>query len=507
MIFLRWLLFLACFHFLFSSCDLLRDSPYKVEAWTPGEGYHNDPGKIKVSILLSHESDKAETEQAFSLMEDRKTLKGNFHWESSRLIFIPASPLELNRNYTVSLRTGARDSRGQSLERPFEASFTTCVPGVAKPAVVRTEPVHEGILSGSWGEFRLFFSEPIHLNSMDHVSFDPPVSGAWRLEDENRTACLIPRDPWQAGIQYKVKVKSGFAAASGTRQEDEFSSVFTLGTDNEKPVLLKVLALLPDGTEEEINVNRSGVSPDEGYTTWESNTRLVLDFSEPVNLNGLKSLLVIEPGLALVMESPPEYSSQAVFRLAVYPAWGSSFLFRLNTGVKDQAGNESDEEYSFRISCGGSLSKPPSFEGIRLPMAPDKIGDQEIVSYTPWDLFAYLPVRSDDDCYPFSEKIDTWIELYFNTAPDTEIDIFSVMDLFRVDHTNNALTFSPVSIRTENFSWPSPKEGWENFQRIEIRGVLTNTVYSGIVTFRISPGLRDKRGNKSTVDFRISLLK
>jgi len=81
------------------------------------------------------------------------------------------------------------------------------------------------------------------------------------------------------------------------------------------------------------------------------------------------------------------------------------------------------------------------------------------------------------------------------------------MDLFRVEVTNQALLFSPRSIVTEGFTLADPREGWENLRRFEIRGFLTNTVHSGVVTFRIPPGLRDKLGNRSTVDFRVSLLK
>ena len=104
-------------------------------------------------------------------------------------------------------------------------------------------------------------------------------------------------------------------------------------------------------------------------------------------------------------------------------------------------------------------------------------------------------------------KTPWWIELYFDTALDTGIDPFSVMDLFRLESTNYSLLFSPQSIITDHFSRADPVGGWEHLERIEIRGFLTNTVQSGIVTFRIPAGLRDNLGNRSSEDFRISLLK
>ena len=501
------LLFPLCFLFLVFSCDLLRNSPYEVEAWTPGEGFHNDPGRVKISLLLSHGSDKVRTEQAFSFSEDRRTMKGNFSWEGSRLIFIPASPLEADRDYFITLGTGAQDTKGISLENKFEASFTTRPPG-GRPRIIGTEPKHGEIVSGSRGEFRLLFSEPVRLNScMDYISFSPSTPGSWRLEDENRTACFIPREPWQTGSLYRVRVESDFIGVSGFTLGAEYLSEFSTGEDREKPVLLRVFALLPEGKEEEIPFERPGFFPVVIYSAWESFSRLCLVFSEPVDLSGIRNLLIVEPNAALAMESSPELSDTAVFRFAEYPAWGSSFLFRLSPGVKDLAGNESAEEYNFRIACAGLNSKPPALVGIRLPMAPGNDENQGELSFTPGDLLADLPIAGGEGHYPFAEQIPSWIELYFEAAPDTEIDTFSVMDLFRVESTNQALVFSPRSIRTENFTLSSPGEGWENLRRLEIRGVLTNTVHSGLVTFRIPPGLRDKRGNRSAVDFRISLLK
>ena len=506
-----WLLLFFSF-LLISSCDILRSSPYTVEAWTPGEGFHDNPEGLKISLLFSLASDKAKTEQAFSLTEDGKTLKGYFSWEGLRLIFTPASPLEADRDYSIILGTGAQDTKGLSLEHRFESSFTTRFPG-EKPRIIRTDPEHGGSLSESRGEFRLFFSESVSLNSCtDYISFSPATPGSWRLEDNNKTACFVPRDPWQAGSSYQVRVESAFSGISGSHLGTEYSSVFYATEDREKPALLRVLALLPTGEPEdasakEIPFEIPGQFFADEYSAWERFTRLCLVFSKPVDISNLKNFIVIEPSLSLVMESAPGIASRAVFRFAEYPAWGSSFLFRLGPGVKDYTGNESVEEYAFKIKAAGPFSKPPALVGIRLPMAPGNIGNQETLSFSPGDHFSDLPIKGGEDRYPFGKQTAAWIELYFETAPDTEIDTFSLMDLFRVEASNQALEFSPRSIRATSFTIDAPREGWEHLQRFEVRGFLTNTVHNGVVTFRIPPGIRDKRGNRSDVDFRISLLK
>ena len=478
-----------------------------VTAWTPGEGFHDEPGRIRVSLLFSHESDKAKTEQAFSLAEDGRTLKGSFVWEGRRLVFVPAAPLESDKDYVITLGTGAQDTKGLSLEHRFEASFTTRIPG-EKARLIRTEPEHGGSLSESRGEFRLFFSEPVRLDScIDYISFTPAVPGSWRLEDDGKAAHFSPREPWQPGTLYQVKVESGFAGVSGATLGTEYSSVFYATEDREKPVLLKVLALLPTGESEEIPFETPGQFFAAEYAAWERFTRLCLVFSKPVDLNTVRNLLSAEPAQSLVLESPPETAIRAVFRFAEYPAWGSTFRFRLGPGVKDYAGNESGESYTFRIKTAGPLSKPPALVGIRLPMSPGSSGDQDALRFSSGDLFSDLPIRDGEDRYPFGTATPVWIELYFHTALDSDIDPFSIMDLFRVESTNQALVFLSKSIRATGFTLADPVTEWENLTRFEIRGLLTNTVHSGIVTFRIPPGLKDRRGNRSDVDFRISLLK
>ena len=513
-------LFVPCillvYQFFFFSCDLLRDSPYVVEGWTPGEGSYSDPSKIRISLLFSHESDKEKTEQAFSLLEDRKNLKGNFSWEGSRLIFLPSSPLEVNRDYMISLGTGAQDTKGLSLENKFEASFSTRPAGSA-PKVIGIEPEYESCFSSGRGELRLYFSCVVPINScFDHISINPSIGGSWYLEDGGTTACFVPREPWQVGVLYRIRVDSDFQSVSGAGLGREYTSVFYGGPDRDKPILEKVSALfsssdkgIPGPNEilkEEIIFMQMGAVPLPEYSEWESFTRLELVFSKVVDLCTVKNLLATEPQTALVMESAPEFSDRAVFLFSEYPQWGQSFLFRLSPGVTDEAGNESREEYTFKITAGGAFSKPPALAGIRLPMAPGN-AEHEEESYTASDLFAVLPVGPGEGHYPYSVAVPSWIELYFETAPGTEIDLFSLMDLFRVETTNQALHFSPRSIRTEGLSWPSANEGWEKYHRVEIRGLLTNTVQSGVVTFRIPSGLRDTRGNRSSSDFRISLLK
>jgi hypothetical protein len=242
--------------------------------------------------------------------------------------------------------------------------------------------------------------------------------------------------------------------------------------------------------------------------------------------------LTAENASSLVLEmtgSQTGFDSAAVFRFDKPPAYENRFSIRLKKGVKDLHGNESTDEHLFRVFANGENSKPPSLIGIRIPMAPgglldvppDPVPDEpdqddppdtvlgdpdlQLHIFSVDRLFADLPVESEH--YPYNTKTATWIECYFDHAPGAVIDPFSIMENFRIETSNNVLTFIPLVVRNSGFTVTDPHSEWEGYQRLEIAGNLTNTVNSGLVHFSFNKGIRDSAGNSSENQFRISLIK
>jgi hypothetical protein len=81
------------------------------------------------------------------------------------------------------------------------------------------------------------------------------------------------------------------------------------------------------------------------------------------------------------------------------------------------------------------------------------------------------------------------------------------MGLFRIETSNNVITFSPRLVKHTDFSVSEPRQGWENFNRLEITGNIVNSVNFGIIYFHIGSGLRDSLGNKNEKSFVISVIK
>jgi hypothetical protein len=503
---------------LLGSCDLLRFSPFEVARWSPGPGFHQDPGALEVSVGFTHDPDRLMVEHSFSLTEDDQAVKGAFEWEGRTLRFTPFLPLEGDRDYRITILADAADDRGLSMDKKFEGAFTTRGEG-ERPRILGVDPGDGGIIGEARREIRVEFSRPLRLGScIEEISLSPAITGVWSLEGEDRIAVFTPGEPWEAGTSYRLRFSADFSDARGRALGKDFSSSFILGEDFLPPCLEGAYALDREG-----EVKMRLVPSEQTLVTaenfrWEAAYRLRLDFSEAVDTGSLKSRLSVEPSLKVELESPPGYTDSAVFRFTEGPEFSKPFLIRLDAGVRDDWGNESAEPVIFRVIADGPFSKPPALIGIRLPLAPALIPEDGGEVPPPEELyraadfsveapFGDLPIEDGEGRYPYTKQVPGWIELYFDLAPGAELELLSLMNLFRVEAANNALSFSPRFMSAGDFTFPEKRPGWEAYYRVEVRGIFVNTVSSGVVSFLIGSGLQDTLGNRSGKTWKIPLLK
>lgn len=498
---------------LLVSCDFLRLSPFEVARWSPGAGFHEESGALEVSLTFTHDPDRPRVEHAFSLTEDDRAVKGAFEWEDRTLRFTPFLPLEGNRDYRITLRAEAADDRGLSMDKTFEGAFTTRAAG-ERPRILGVDPGDGAIITEGRREIRVEFSQAMRIAScIEEISLSPVHTGLWSLEAEDRIAVFTPGEPWDAGTRYRLRVSAELSDGRGRKLGKDFSASFTLGQDRIPPRLTGAYALDRDGAVKMRLLPSEQTLLTAANFRWEAAYRLRLDFSEAVDTAGIKSRLSVEPSLKPELETPPGYADSAVFRFSERPEFASPFLIRLDAGVRDAAGNESGEAAIFRVIADGPFSKPPALVGIRLPLAPGGIGAlspdarYQGAAFSLEDPFDDLPIEDGEGRYPYTEQVPGWIELYVDLAPGAELDLLSLMSLFRVEASNSALSFSPRFMSAADFTFPEKQPGWESFYRVEVRGIFVNTVSSGVVTFLVGSGLRDTLGNESGRIWKIPLLK
>jgi len=493
---------------LITSCDILRLSKFEVISWTPGEGYFSDPENIVVSLDFSNEPDKISVERNFSLTADGNRVRGIFFWNGKTMTFNPLTPLEKNNDYIINLSADAHDIKGLSMDETFYQEFTTR-PGKERPILLSWYPQMYEKINDPRTQIILSFSIPVPLETLyDNVSFNPSMSGSWHLEDNGKKAIFTPVEPWTQLKQYEIRFSTSLTDNNRMNPGNDFISVFTTGTDHEKPFLVNarkisnngsVIDLLPDN-----GFSGAALLPVENHE-WEKDDRFLLTFSKPVNDLSVRNFLSAEGAPGLVMETSADFNKEFIFRFENIPEYESRFVFRIKPGIKDSAGNETKDEYIYRIFANGKYSKPPELAGLRMQMEPGNNTDPHYFFTCKDSLLEIIPIK--EEYFPSGESRQTWIELYFNTAEGADINPLSLMELFRMETSNNVISFSPQKIECTNFFVSEPHPGWENFIRLEISGNITNSTNYGIIYFIVNSGLEDNFGNKNEKTQRIPVIK
>jgi len=494
--------------FLYNSCDILRISKFEIVSWTPGTGFHSEPENISVSIIFSHEPDRANIERNFSLAGNSVRIKGNFYWSRNRITFTPLTPLEKNTDYVITISAEAHDTKGLSLDKAFNGSFTTRQNEI-RPVLISFYPAAFEEINDPYAEVKLYFSLPVSpVTLYNNVSFTPSMTGFWRLEDEDKLAVFASVEPWSRNTRYEIRISDSLSGNNGMTIGANFTSIFTSGTACELPYLVSASRILNNGVIIDLNQDRdySGVAeqPVENSSV-EKDDKLLLVFSKPVDSTSVKNNIISEDGPGLILETSPGYKTDFIFKFQSIPVYESRFKIKIKSGIKDISGNETKEEYVYKIFVNGNFSRPPELAGIRLPMAPYHEKDQKTVFYKSNSLFNEIPIT--DQFYPSGETIKTWIELYFITAENASINLFSLMDLFQIETSNNVISFSPRYVKQNNYAISEKESGYENYLRIEIEGEIKNTTNFGVIYFQIAAGLLDSLGNKNENLQRIPLLK
>jgi len=505
--FLIIILFLSGILF-FNSCDILRLSRFEVISWTPNTGFHSDPEKIVVSLKFSGTPDKMSVERNFSLTGDGGRITGKYHWNGKILIFSPLTYLDVNTDYIINLSADAHDVNGLSMDEDFYGKFSTR-PDSTRPVLISCCPgMYEDVIN-SRREIKLEFSAPVSSRTLyENVSFNPSMTGLWKLSENGKSAVFTPSEPWAKNSRYEIRLSSSLTDNNGMNIREGFTSIFTTGTETDKPYLLNVMRLTK-------NENLILLSRDNGYAGagqiifenqgWEKDDKFILIFSCPVDSSSVKNFVNADDAPGIFMETSAGFNKEFIFRFENPPEFRSRFTLKIKPGIKDEKGNESKNEYIYKIFANGKYSKPPELTGIRIPMSPDNEQDKKLKFYWINSLYEIIPIT--DENYPSGESINTWIELYFDTAEDAEIDLFSVMENFRIETSNNVITFSARHVKDKSFTAAAAHPGTEKYKRIEVNGNLTNSTFFGIINFQINAGLKDSFGNINDKLQKISLIK
>ncbi len=332
---------------LFSGCDLFRHiqhmDPPVIDSSLPEENDVVDADLPAIEIHFSTGMDTVATEQAFSLQEEGEDLDGEFSWEGDRLIFTPYYGFSDNRDYLVTLKTGAEDIWGNSLEKEWYLNFTTREDSES-PELVRIAPEDFTLLQGSREVLTLEFSEGVDRPSFRKgFSLSPDILYSESWNTEGSQVEITPLEDYEEDRAYTVSLSREILDLAGNPllREEEF--LFYTG---EVPEPLTVsFAVSETGTElveEPQGVNSSlekdlilravfnrSLSADEREaafsilpstefeTSWTSGfTECTLSFPESLSYGGYYDFTLLETVYILHIDGPgslPLTVNRAVF--------------------------------------------------------------------------------------------------------------------------------------------------------------------------------------------------
>ena len=505
---------------MIASCDIMRESIFEVAAWSPGSGVQD--ADVPVSLTFSHTADRASVEKAFSLTADGENVRGAFTWAGKTLIFEPSAPLVTGCDYHIAVSASAKDTDGLSLERKFEAEWTTRAEA-DRPRVLAVSPDGQTPLFDREIPVKIQFSRPMTvLSCKNDITITPSIQGYWALEDEGCTAIFTPVELWQDGGAYKVTVSKDAESAGGRLLGKEYTFSFNVGDDATRPEITGVFAVDRHG-EKVFPVSR--YLPEEAAPAgavaenaqWENTYSLLFEFSENIDMARFKNHITIEPAERFTIEGNAAFAGGVLVRFTGRPAYRNRYTITVSDAVYDVSGNQNKDVYIYRIYVNGIHSKPPELAAVRFPGSPhvsfagvDNLPQTyaSIEFQNSGTIYPYpFNLRGEVNYYMYGVETDTWMELYFDAADDAEIDLISIREKFRIEGTNNCITFSPYSVITSGFTWPEPAVDFAAYRRVEVRGILNNVNRNGLVTFYIGSGLADSLGNKNENVQRIELYK
>ena len=204
---------------LFTGCDLFRHiqhmEPPVIDSSMPEEDGEVGSDLPAIEIHFSTEMDTVATEQAFSFQEEGEDLDGSFLWKGDILLFTPYHGFSDNRDYLVTLKTGAEDIWGNSLEKEWYLNFTTREDR-EPPELVRISPEDFTLLKGSREILTLEFSESVDRPSFRKgFSLSPDILYSESWNADGSLVEITPLEDYEEDRAYRVSLSTEILDTAG----------------------------------------------------------------------------------------------------------------------------------------------------------------------------------------------------------------------------------------------------------------------------------------------------
>ncbi|MBI4650442.1 Ig-like domain-containing protein, partial [Candidatus Desantisbacteria bacterium] len=151
--------------------------------------------------------------------------EGRINFNNRIVTFTPASPLETNTTYTVTITTGVKDQTGNMLAQDYIWRFTT--PDIIAPQILSTNPEdgEKEIIPGA--NITIRFSEYMDTTTINSETFilrddnDDLIRGTFNYTDT--TIIFIPFSDLVKGKSYSATLRSNIKDLSGNSLQGDYT--------------------------------------------------------------------------------------------------------------------------------------------------------------------------------------------------------------------------------------------------------------------------------------------
>jgi len=436
------------------------DAP-EVTSWTPGGGLQDSAGLEAVGIKFTSSMDRSLTESAFSLTEDDEELRGEFLWEEKAFLFKPFSGFRRDCSYALILRKTAEDEYGNSLEREWNAGFSTGS-DETPPIFLYSEPEDMSLLTDTRQEILLVFSEPPDEMSLrESLSLSPDL--LFTLDWLGDSVKIRPLQDYAPGKEIRVSLSVSLKDRAGNAMERDVDLLFRTA----EPVTAGIESLILQSTGEDL----TGTGINRGI---EKNDVITGSVNRPLSEEERVSFVSMTPDASydLRWDSSFEDFTLSFEDLAWQGYYDLEILENLYLLIADGEGSRPPDPLSLSFSTGGS--DPPRILSLNCALG--------------------AQVSSE-----------AYLDFLFLRSQYGEINAFSFMDALTIDSAVLSFDTTGCEFFDGGMSPPPAVLPGTGESLIRVHLEITDTGLPGIVTFSLADTLCDSLDNTMTAPWSLTV--
>jgi hypothetical protein len=265
--------------------------------------------------------------------------------------------------YTLSVSSAAETLQGNSLLEELHHQFRLGLPP-GRPTVLSLNPADNATVDNPRCPLVFTFSQPMNQDSaLASLSLSPSLNCTQSWNATATVWTLTPQADWPTGQDLAVSLTASTLFNQGQQAMGQnFASHFRYKPDD--ATSLTLVSVTQDNLPPLLSLSPAPNSP-LGPTTlvsgWPIDSDVVLNFSQPVVLSSLSSLLSVPEGISYTLRPSDQLTSASPrLHFATPLPWNQVLGFSLQSGVRSAQGLASVQPVFFWIKTDSMQEFPPS---------------------------------------------------------------------------------------------------------------------------------------------------